>query len=160
MTNKSKRPTRKEVVASERRRRKPGGAVSTKLTVRDELKDDAFEYRWINDDGVRLTDMTVHDDWDIVTTDELSGELKGDGTGSQVDRIVGTDSARRPMKAYLCKKRKDYIKQDLQEEQASIDETEKMIKRGPIQSQEGLNQAEAYIPDSGIKIDAGGDYKP
>ena len=130
MTNKSKIPTRKEAIKRIRRRRKAVGVVSTKLTVREDLKDDAYEYRWINDDGVRLTDMTVRDDWDIVTTDELRGELKGDGTGTQVDRIVGTDSSNRPMKAYLCKKLKEDIKEDMQEEQARIDETEKMIKRG------------------------------
>jgi hypothetical protein len=65
------RPPRTAEVAVERRRRTASGPTAgLKLHVPQDMKDDAnFEYRWVNDRPGRVRQMTVDDDWDVVSTD-------------------------------------------------------------------------------------------
>ena len=157
-----KKVTRKEQVKSERRRRQNFDGLNQKLAVPDDYKDPNCVYRWVNDDNNRIHDMTVMDDWDIVQTSELSTskDANDSGLGENVERIVGSKSGGQPLKAFLCKKRKDYHEQDTRTEQAKIDETERAILKGPLPGTEGLEQENSYVPDHGNSIKSSDTYKP
>lgn len=122
-------------------------------------KDDAYTYRWVNDEPGRLYQLTQLDDWDPVTLDQLGETHARDkGVGSQIERVVDKQSGKR---AVLLRKRKEYYLADKAKEQAGIDETEAVLKRGQTKSPEGLSAvagAQGYVPAGGITIQSG--YKP
>jgi hypothetical protein len=132
-----------EVKATRRRRSDSGPNAGLKLAVPEELKEEGFEYRWINDDGQRIHSKTVMDDWDIVKTPKI----KGDGNGSPVSRHVGKDEAGAPIKGILCRKPIEFYQEDKAKEQNRITERESSMVRGAAQSDEGLKGPTSYIPD-------------
>ena len=74
------RPSRKEEIRTDRRRRENHGARRDPLAVVGE-KDPNYVYRWINDNNHgRVHSMTVEDDWDVVSTEEMGSKDKGTGT--------------------------------------------------------------------------------
>jgi hypothetical protein len=121
------RPTRADTVKKERRRR--DGVDKThnlKLGIRFEL-DPNYEYRWINHgvDGQRLKDLTVDDDWDMVSAE---GE-PSDGPGTALRRAVG-ESKTGPIHAYLCRKPKDLYESDHRKGQKRNDKMMQHIRAG------------------------------
>lgn len=138
------RPARTEEVKTERRRRvDAGGAVGLKLHVPSDMKDEAnFEYRWVNDKPGRLHQMTVQDDWDVVSTDrpdQLTAAAEGSVMKRSVDKATG-DSA------VLLRKPREFFEADRLEKQKPVDEIEKALRRGPAPSSEGISGPEAYVP--------------
>lgn len=84
-----------------------------RLGVDKSLLDPAYEYRWINDDRGRLTQLTQHDDWDFVDDERiLSDSDRNEKTDTRVRRVVGAHRDNRPLYAYYCRKRKDYCEED------------------------------------------------
>jgi hypothetical protein len=155
MNQPEKKITRADEVKQERRRRQDSGPlVGLKLAVPEELKEPGYEYHWFNDKdgGGRLYDKTKLDDWDIVQTKAIEGT----GEGVPVSRIVGKQDNGQPMKAYLCRKPKEYYRADQQERQARIKEQEDSIKRGVVADPKGLKGESAYVPEGGISIRSGG----
>ena len=140
--------TRSETIKAERRRRNTDalGGQRRKLT-HGEVDRENFAYRWVNDVGNRVQDLTVNDDWEVVH--DRSGTLKvdGTGTGTEVSAHVGNGDNGRPMRALLLRKKKDWYEDDKMAAQRRIDETEAAIKQGatPGVDGEGLRQTREGI---------------
>ena len=116
------RPPRVEK-KEEGRRRKSGEMDGNNLKLRVEKtpKLAGYQLRWFNDEGTKIHDKTVLDDWDFVTKDDVTVEGRvdvGDATlNSTIDpgervsipvEIGGGQTTR----AFLCKKRKDWFDAD------------------------------------------------
>ncbi len=142
--------SRQEAITTERRRRNPDSltGLRQKLGVTAELDRDNFEYRWANDDGTRIHDLTVKDDWEVVS--DRSGKLKPDGAGAgaEVAVPVGLGGSGAPVKAILLRKPKAFYEDDKRAEQRRIDETEAGMKQG-VTPNSGQD-AQAYVPRGGI----------
>jgi len=131
------RTPRVEQVSQERRRRQSGTLDRTqqlKLSVPDEIKrqypDDSF--RWVNDSGTRMYDLTEKDDWSKV---------------NGIEPIpVGTDNFGKPVFAHLCKKPSEFLKADAAEKVAQTVEVEKAIMRGQQAPEDDRKPGEAYVP--------------
>ena len=129
-------------VKSERRRRTGQGLDRTrKLYVDEKKKDPNFTYRWINDTPGRIEQKTVHDDWDIVTTDR-------NGEPFDASRPVGPGPDGRPIYAKLCRKPKNYYDQDESEKIKAIKAQEDDMRVGPPPSPAGLGAepTTTYVP--------------
>jgi hypothetical protein len=138
------RPPRTEEVKTERRRRADSAtAAGLKLHVPQDMKDEAnFAYRWANDKPGRLHQMTVQDDWDVVSTDrpdQLTAASEGSVMRRAVDKVTGDN-------AVLLKKPRHYFEADRLEKQKPVDEIEKALRRGAAPSSEGISGSEAYVP--------------
>lgn len=117
--------SRQEEVAKERRRRNDGtldAANNSKLAIPDEvkarLKAEGLTPRWINDEGNRIHNLSVKDDYDKV-----------DG----VDPVpAGTDKFGKPILAHLYAKRTDYIAEDASKRDLARKEKEAGMMRGEV----------------------------
>lgn len=142
------RPPRQEIHAE--RRKKRGGVHGARLGVSYDLLDfNKYAYRWINDTpgGARLYEKTKNDDWDIVTQD--GGVLKDDATDGAVAVTVGTNADGSPLKAFLCRKPKEWYEEDQSAKSAELDEQLAQLRRG--MARDGSSQSD-YVPRSGISI--------
>lgn len=135
---------RKEEVAQERRRRNAGTLdrmQQMKLTVPQEVREryPEDEFRWVNDVGNRINDLTQADDWSKV-----------DG----LEKIhVGTDKVGQPIHAYLCRKRREYLAEDRKAMVGATIEQERGLLRGQVQPAPGaapdqspLSAGDSYVP--------------
>lgn len=141
-----------------RRRDDMGDGRLLRLHIPMQARDPNCEHRWINDTvGGRLVNKTQFDDWDIVTKGELDewtqrhrGEpydaRKDTDSGDAVSRVVGTNEHGQPLRAFWCKKPKEWFEEDYKKAQAAIDDQEKAMERAPIPSEEGLTGKHAYSP--------------
>ena len=137
------RPARQEETAVVRRRRSDMGASrNLKLHVPESMKDKEFEYRWINDKPGRVRQLTVEDDWDVVSTEDAQ-QLTEASEGSVMTRTVDKVSGE---KAVLVRKRKDFYEADQREKQKPVDATENALRHGAAPSAEGLSGPTAYVP--------------
>jgi hypothetical protein len=138
------RTARAETTKNERRRRSDSGSsAGLKLHVPEDMKEKDFEYRWVNDRPGRVHQMTVQDDWDVVSTDrpdQLTAAAEGSVMRRAVDKSTGDN-------AVLLRKPKEYFEADQLEKRKPVDETEKALRRGPAPSSEGLSGDEAYVPN-------------
>ena len=98
-----------------------------------------FTTRWVNDMNNRVHMLTNFDDWDFVSTQEISDQdgraIVGDpnvtpelAPGDRVARIVGQVEGK-PLYAYLLKKRKEFYEQDQAEKESDLLEVESQLKR-------------------------------
>lgn len=134
----------------ERRRRRDGGVIGRRLGVADDnLNFQKFVYRFVNDDGVRLHQMTKLDDWDIVTN---SGDVIEDSAdlGNAVARVVGKKPDGQPLYAYLCRKLRSYHEEDAARSQADLDEQLSQLRRG--NDRHGASQSDYVSPNVPINI--------
>jgi hypothetical protein len=84
-----------------------------RLGVSEELKDPAYEYRWINDDRGRLESKTRQDDWDFVDDPAILADSdRNEKTDTRIRRVVGIAQGNVPMYAYFCRKRKEWCDDD------------------------------------------------
>jgi hypothetical protein len=115
------RPRRAEAEPRQRRRRGGGGADNSALAVSDEIKRElaakGLEGRWINDIGMRMTQKTKHDDWDVVDGVEPVVVGVDNRTGQQV-------------KAYYCAKPTEFLQEDRKRRIVDIDNRERAIISG------------------------------
>jgi len=148
--DKSALTPRIEATKSDRRRRRDDGPMAgLKLAVPEGLKEQGFEYRWVNDDGRRVHDKTVMDDWDRVMTPAIESE----GEGTPVKRLVGKQEGGAPLYAYLCRKPTEFYQEDKSKEQRRIKEQEDAMKRGPGAIPGGLGGSTSYVPGQGNQIE-------
>lgn len=147
------RPTRADEVKSERRRQRgPTVLTGQKLGVSEAFLDrNKFEYRWLNDDGGRIEQMTTADDWDLVEDPKKVGKEDADGLGTKISKVVGRGESG-AMRAYLARKPKVYYDEDQREKRASIKETMDAIKRGTPSTEATPLGDSGYIPDGGSGI--------
>jgi hypothetical protein len=90
-----------------------------------------YDFRWINDVGMRIHHKTEIDTWQKVPgVDPLT---------------VGTDDDKQPIKAYLCIKPKEFVREDMAAKARALDEVEKGIVRGATEQAE-LNGT-SYVPE-------------
>lgn len=143
--------SRAEAISQERRRRNTNALAGhrQRLAIREELDPD-FTYRWVNDDGTRMHDLTVNDDWEIV--ENRSGTMKPDGTGmgAEVAVPVGRGENGRPLRAVLLRKRKDWYDDDERAKQRRIDDVEAGLKVGAVPGADG---DKTYVPKEGITFE-------
>lgn len=146
---------RADTISQERRRRNTDalGGRRQRLATRADLDGEKFAYRWVNDDGNRLHDLTVSDDWEVVS--DRAGEVKPDGTGvgSEVATPVGTGENGRPVRAVLLRKKKDWYDEDERAKQRRIDETEVGLKAGAAPG--ATTDDKTYVPKGGIVFENG-----
>lgn len=149
------RPRIEEERARRRRREDLSIGRQKNLAIDGDL-DNRYEYRWINDDPGRVHNLTVRDDWDIVTADMIGSRSERDkGVGTGIERIVGKSDGKRGV---LVRKLKEFYVSDDAKKQAMIDETDAALRRGEARSSEGLRETpdgKSYVPNGGISIQDG-----
>ena len=123
------RPPRVQAEQSERRRRQPGSLnrmVASNLGLPDECLDrETWHYHWVTDKMGRVANLTMHDDYDVVTMEELEENARrnrvefalspdsfGVGTLGGLSRPVERDGTR----AVLLRKRKTFYDHDYEEQ--------------------------------------------
>ncbi len=93
---------------------------------------DLYEFRWINDVGMRLHNKTEVDTWQKVP---------------EVDPLtVGVDDDKNPIKAYLCIKPKEFVREDRAARDRNLVDIEKGIIAGATQESE--LQGKSYVPEN------------
>ena len=134
----------------DRRRRNSRGlsGYRDRLAIDESLLDrENFAYRWINDEPGRIHQMTVQDDWDIV-----SDRDNATGTGSEMSEQVGSGVKGSPLRAVLVRKSKKYLDEDKAQRQRLIDEQEQGLTRGAAP---GTDSANLYQPATKTTISRG-----
>lgn len=124
------RPPRQAVETEQRRRRQPGSLnrmVSSPLAIPEECKDPDYHYHWVNDVRGRVRMLTVDDDYDVVTAEELEENLRRNrsdahfsasdfaGNGNTVSLPVDTLKSGQELRAVLLKKRQTFYQADYEE---------------------------------------------
>lgn len=146
--------SRGEAIQTERRRRNTDALAGNRrhLSVNVELDTENYQYRWVNDEGTRLHDLTVKDDYEVVH--DRSGTLKidGAGTGAEVAVPVGMGEHGKAVKAVLLRKPKKFYDDDQAAEQRRIDDVETSMKQG-IAPGSGQDD-KTYVPRGGITFGA------
>ena len=146
---------RDEQIKAERRRRNTAGLSGRRqrLSV-DESKLDRskYHYHFANDDGVRIHQLTVQDDYEVVP--DRDGEVKPgeNAMGANVSTLVGTGTNGAPMRAVLLRKLKTYHDDDQAAKAKAIDEKEASLKSGAVP---GAGQGETYVPGGSNRIGRG-----
>lgn len=146
------RAARAEQVQAGRRRRRDNLGDRMNLALNGvKLDRENYQYRIINDDGNRLHEKTVMDDWDIVLKDE-TGVTWDNVTETELSqahsRIVGTKKDGSPMRAYLCRKPKDLFEKDRAEKMRVVDDLDAAIRGG------------GFDPKGEMRQDSGNFYQP
>ena len=126
--------TRAETTKQQRRRRDAEGlqGFRRRLHVSEsELDRENFQYRFVNDIGGRVHDLTVKDDWEVV--EDRSGSVRADtaSAGSQVAVNAGVGENGRPVREILLRKPKVYYNDDYALSQRRIDEQEAGMRKAP-----------------------------
>ena len=118
------RPPRTDRPQKEQRRRKAGELDGNNYKLAAPVDAPAlkgYQIRWFNDEGTRIHDKTVLDDWDFVTKSEVTVRGRIDvGSPDLSATIDPGDRVSIPVnlgggivtKAYLCKKKIEYFKAD------------------------------------------------
>lgn len=131
------RPKRAETTQTERRRRK-GGTVNNLAIPADVIKRHPdMEFRWARDDGGRMQQLTVSDDWDTVPgVDPIHG---------------GRGEAGTAMKMHLLMKPKAFMAEDRAEKLERINSKVKGQLARPEKAQALEQGAEMYsVPGNKI----------
>lgn len=156
-TKEKSRPARAEEVKGRRRRREGLGAErNLKLHVPEESKNKDFVYRWVNDRAGRVRQLTTMDDYEVVSTTELTGG-DPDPTGNTAEGTVmkRVGDSRIGEGVVLVKKPREYFEADKREEQKSLDARDALLRKAPPKESGGLDASDnAYIPN-GRNIIAG-----
>ena len=145
--------SRQEQVKAERRRRNSDALQGKrrKLSVSEETLDRTnFVYRFANDEGNRIHDLTVNDDWEVVP--QRNGDEQTDGLGSEIARHVGRDEHGKGVRAVLLRKKKDWHEDDKKAAQRRIDETETAIRQGATP---GVDSGQLRPTREGIHLEHG-----
>lgn len=116
------RPPRVEATERRRRRRNPGNLdvmIQTRLNFIDpSYLDPDYVYRWINDEGGRLRQLTRMDDYDFVTSDMLGDGFDEGAFDQESDgrlRVEVETRNGKPLYAYLCRKPRAFWEADYDE---------------------------------------------
>lgn len=121
-----------ETLKQRRRRSNSYNGFDLRLEVPEDLKDPNYAYRWINDEKGRLQNRTRNDDWDFVEDGQIVSHTDGKNVNESDNRIrreVGISASGRPLYAYLCKKRKEYVEEDARAERKMNEERYQSVIR-------------------------------
>lgn len=127
---------RSDQITTQRRRRNTDalGGKRRRLAVEESTLDrENFVYRFANDENGRLHQLTVNDDWDVVS--DRDGEAKADsvGIGAEVAAYAGTRENGAPLRSVLLRKRKDLHEEDEAAKQRRVDDTEAGLRQAAPQ---------------------------
>lgn len=166
------RPPREQSEQTERRRRQPGSLnrmVSSNLGIPDECLDlENYHYHWATDRRNRLTSLTVHDDYDIVTFEDLEEAARRNRTDVKLNRASLTSGGGTAVsvpveadgtKGVLLRKRKSFYEHDY-EEQVEIRQAmmESIVYEGALEAiptdGKGLDGETGYVPKGNTLGDA------
>lgn len=145
------RGSRSDEIQGERRRRRTGSIDMMgqfKLDCPASALDPNYVYRWVNDDGARVFQLSRYDDYDLVSADSIKGafdeQSAAEESSETVRRIVGRNE-NGPMYAYLMRKRRDWW-------QADYDET---VRKGEAElSERVLNENDGAVKAEGAPTNA------
>lgn len=146
MANPNARAPRVAEEAQERRRRRDGTLdrmTELKLAIPDAIREanPGRQFRWVNDTGQRLHNLTVRDDWNKVDGIE--------------PLTVDADKEGKPIRAYLCSKPDEFVQEDENRKVAALKDQEAGIfRRGEIvgDGASDLSKGVTYTPAEGNKI--------
>ncbi len=146
------RQPRAQAIQGERRRRKDSTldrVHDLKLALPPEFEDDKdHDYRWANDTGSRLYDLTKRDDWDLCGSEnpEASDE-------DRVRRPVGTDKLGKPIYAYLVRKPKTFVEEDRMAKESRLQDMEKgMLQSAKTSPEDTRSDDVSYVvPGNALK---------
>jgi hypothetical protein len=144
---------RGEQIKAERRRRNTDALEGKrrKLSVSEQNLDrENFVYRFANDEGNRIHDLTVNDDWEVVP--QRNCDEKTDGMGADISRYAGKDDRGQAVRAVLLRKKKDWHEDDKRAAQRRIDETEAAIRQGATP---GVDSGQLRPTREGIQLEHG-----
>lgn len=146
---------RGEQIQQERRRRTSNLSGRRNRMGIDEsnLDRENFAYRFVNDEGTRIHDLTVNDDWEVVQDRDGTTKIDGANVGSEVAIQAGASKTSANVKAVLLRKRKDWYEDDKRSEQRHIDDIEASLKSGAVPG--AGNGDNTYIPKAGIVFENG-----
>lgn len=148
-TDERRGPGRPRKEQEQRRRKSRDSVVGQRLGVNESSLDfSRYAYRWINDKPARLFAKTKEDDWDVVHQDGSEVKEESD-LGSAVSQVVGTNPDGSPMRAYLCRKRRDWYEADQEEKTRELQQQLSELRRGNDRS--GASQSD-YVPHEGIRV--------
>lgn len=135
MTEDRQRQGREAEVAQQRRRRSESTlGIQTKLTIPEEvqaqLKAEGRTPRWVNDEGNRIHNLTVRDDYDKV-----------DG----VDPVrVGQTKEGQPLYAHLLSKPNEFIAEDRAKLEERRRDQERAMVKGQVPTAPGAEAAPVH----------------
>lgn len=138
-----------EVAAQRRRRGNSEVTTGKRLPIPPEvearLKAEGLTPRWANDEGNRIHQLTVQDDYDVV---------------EDVEPVpIGTSKDGKPIMARLLAKRTDFINEDRAEREKVRANTEKSLLRGQVPQTAGADAAPSGPSDfyaaKGNKVERG-----
>jgi hypothetical protein len=93
---------------------------------------DLYDFRWINDVGMRLHNKTEYDTWQKVP--------------DVAPLTVGVDDDKNPIKAYLCIKPKEFVREDRAARDRGLLDIEQGLVAGATQESE--LQGTSYVPEN------------
>lgn len=144
------RKPRSESTMEERRARMTNIGETNKRLATGGLNLDTakYAYRWVNDDGTRIYELTQNNVWDFVSNEGVSvGMDKGNGVSIQVGVKPNGD----PLTSYLMQKPRDYYDEDKAAKQVAVDEKMNQIRKGADGAGAGVT-GDSYNPSDGITI--------
>lgn len=147
---KTGRKPRSENTMEERRARMTNiGEANKRLATGGLNLDNAkYSYRWVNDDGTRIYELTQNNVWDFVSNEGVSvGMDKGEGVSIQVGVKPNGD----PLVSYLMQKPIKYYDEDKAAKQVAVDEKMNQIRKGADGAGAGVT-GDSYNPSDGITI--------
>lgn len=142
------RMVREEDEQPQQRRRRAGDVTTNSvLSVPEAILDrDKYEYRWVSDEGPRLYNLTVNDDYDVVTKEGKKAEQGDSGYGDDAYRVqsgIKADGSGAPLFMYLCRKPKKWAENDRNERRRS---------NANALAEKVKEDEEAFLADKGRKI--------
>jgi hypothetical protein len=123
MANPNTRNELRSIEELRERRSRTAGSIdrmySLKMAVPEAAQQqygDMYDFRWFNDTGIRIHTMTEIDTWQKVP--------------GVPPLTVGTDDEKNPIKAFLCMKPKEFVREDRAAKARALTEMEQGIVRG------------------------------
>lgn len=140
MTEQRQRQGREEEVAQSRRRRDDTNFQQTaRMAIPDEvaerLKAEGRTPRWVNDEGQRIYNLTVRDDYDKV---------------ADVEPVpVGKDKDGKPILAHLLSKPNEFIRED----RAKAEDRRRAVEAGMVKGKQLVKdgEEEKFVPVAGAR---------
>ena len=152
MTDVRGRQTRREEETVQRRRRSDttiDGGQRLKLAIPPDvearLQEEGRTPRWVNDEGNRMHNATVLDDYDKVEGVE--------------PRVVGTTKEGKPIHAHLCSKPTSFIREDQEKLDQRRQETERALLRGKAEG-DPISGNDSFYADAANNLTRGGRGSP
>ena len=131
------RPKREEETKTERRRRAGGYVSKLKIPDRIAAQYPDMEFRWVKDEGGRVEQLTVNDDWDAVP--DVKPIHAGTGMNGKAVNLL------------LHMKPKKYMEEDRREQERRREEQLQSTLSRP-ESKHAIEQGQAIYSVSGNKL--------